>query len=543
MVDSRKDPRNPNLFTPADSSKRTTPITPTRQPGDRGFTPYTPLQLLFGRGRDWNTLVKQEGILGALGQVAAHPIAAGVEAGAEAVSFMSGTSGLIGDMVKASPLGVGARNLRAGMNALFVGSEEGVQPTTTPGPAGQGEDTASEIAALNEKMNTPAAVFQLAQDARNAELPAHIQAQIDQLEKDATAQVEELNRQIDQKMAQLRYGQGMYQALVGEAERVGVIPPLDSEQGAVLNDALDSLEGTLNAEDLSSGLTPEVLKAITAVGDAQFASKDPDQAFNLLTHKIAFEQGLIVEIENLVAQRSTAEQNAIEIEEALRKEGTSDTFMLPIDVPTAEGMFTNVFGDFVADALGGVQLNAVQEQALAMQVTELAQQAAVAGGFEALALQLEGIAASYGIDYQVLHDAVSNGLEQGLAAAGLADQWRAQTVLNPGSPALAAGIQETVLGLGGTPEDANRLVNSNSLHQLVQLASGGVVGAEMGADMHGLGGLSTETYAAFGYDYETIAADAESQLAALVQYIYTRFGGDTAMALQAFRDGNWGQVN
>jgi hypothetical protein len=538
MVDERR--------RPGDLERRSSQ--PAFQPKKLGLSPQSPLQILMGEGTpSLQATMQEHGLIGVLQQFALRGIGANVEFGAE------GVSGGLQLLQAAGTPGGGVSSLEPDKTKRTDGTAinivellAGQDPVTASSPTvggGAPDQQAAEIAKLSRGLDTPAAVFTLSQTAGNYELPTEIQAQIDQLTEMATIQVDDINNQINQKMSQLQVGQQLYGGLVGEAERVGIIPPLDSEQGKVLATTLDSLESTLQAEDLQGGLTPDVLAAITSVGDAQFASTDPDQAFNLLSHKIDFEQNLISEIETLVKQRQLVQDNTASVEEALRLEGQSDTFNLPLDVPTSEGMFLTVYGDFISEQLSDTNLDTFQEKAIALQLTEIGEQAVIAGGAEQFAPQLQLIADTYGLDFTKLTNAVNNGLEQGLEAAGLADAWRENPVLEPGSPSLAAGIQETILQLGGTPEDAARLVNSTSLHQLIALASGGQVGAETDPNMLGLGGLAPDTYETFGYDYETIKADAASQLAALIQYIYTRFGGDTVQALEAFREGSWGGVN
>jgi hypothetical protein len=105
--------------------------------------------------------------------------------------------------------------------------------------------------------------------------------------------------------------------------------------------------------------------------------------------------------------------------------------------------------------------------------------------------------------------------------------------VTPGTTQAAALLFQGALEAGLDPEVASALANSNVVHALMEIQSGGRFGVERGGNLAGLGGLPRDTYEMMGYDYDEIRGDPIMEAAAFLTYIMTVYG-DPAAALSDY---------
>lgn len=265
-----------------------------------------------------------------------------------------------------------------------------------------------------------------------------------------------------------------------------------------------------------------------------------------------FETEMKSGLRDLVAQRRSITEQHDEMVGALQSEDmarTASQFQLDFD-PSPQGAYEEAIIQGVTPLvdLSTARTEAEQEQVLTALLDlegEVGQFLDAEGSLnQPQAIQaVNQFVATYmpGVNPETVIDELRKSRATGLATMEEVENvWETQR-FTPGSRGMATALFQVISEDIGDPEIANQLANSPSFHMLIQVGSGGRVGAQRGATMSGLGGLSERQYRNLGYDPEEVKGNAQMELRALWDFIRTEFGGDPAAALAALDEQKgWG---
>ena len=176
-----------------------------------------------------------------------------------------------------------------------------------------------------------------------------------------------------------------------------------------------------------------------------------------------------------------------------------------------------LFGEFLNTYLGGLNIQRAQTAAEFVQV----------------------FSQETGVDPQVVGKWISDAttIYDDTLVSQQVSEFSPDIQYSGGSRELADLIFSAANSIDGLPPGfAESIANSNALHSLIDIQSGGKVGMRKGGDLVGLGGLPVGVYTAIGADLDSVLGDPILEMQVLLKYIVAKYGGDPAAALAGLVD-------
>lgn len=412
--------------------------------------------------------------------------------------------------------------------------------------------------------------FQLYSALDTAQLPTHLQQQVNEAKGLALQEIDRIDAQIanveatmhlydvlmnpenlaapnDLAVAGFPTDNPMGNALTHLAARMGMTPG-----GAATANQEQLYDFAEQGEQLVQGAADgkvgqEQLDEYAAETAAVMAGNQVASARGQLDFNLAAQQS----INDLVESRKAIQSEFEGINTALENEAVAQQdakFVMGYD-PTPQGAFNDAYvgvvSDTLQDFLGDSNLTPDQEDQLVQALMPFGTYLDTAfdpdsPNAAALDQQIQQVATAMGVDKTVVKDAIMNAREAGKRAQQeVAEVGKGR--LKAGSAGMAHLVYQAAEEEVGD-EAARMLANSPSMHRLLSVVSKGRPGFESkNGSMAGLGALPRSVYQAMGINYDDIKGDAVEEARALVRYVNVYYAGDAAAALRDFSENkSWG---